>query len=346
MSQTDYMFPDAVSTEAIIGATDWTNPDNVKVSDDARATCPGKKSYWLKCLSYLGFAAAIPNTARIVGISVAIEGGLAGIDGGEMYLCYQGKRIGTDRAHNIQWNNIESTFIFGGSWDTWGLNLTVPMVESTTFGVHISFEGDGTGMALDGVAMSVTFIDVDDTEVQICSEALGKCGEPAITDLAGTDVRSKTCNLHYDSTRSTLLASHIWQFATVQAKLERSPMPPLFNWAYSYALPSNFLKTSDIWPEMAKYGISAGNVIHTNISDGYIRYIANILDPTLFTKDFREALVYKLALALHPALVDKIGSYQVLQKEALAMIRQAIHRGTVHQRPSKNTMDWTTELRI
>jgi hypothetical protein len=346
MSVSEYKFPDAVTTEAIDGATDWSDPNNVKASDDTYATCAAKKTYWLKCLSYLGFAAAIPSTARIVGIEVAIEGKPDGIEGGNVYLCYQGKRIGTNRAHDVEWNSVESTYIYGGSWDVWGLNLTVPMVESTTFGVHISLEGDGTTISVDGVCMQVTFIDEKDTEVQICSEALGKCGEPAITDIDGTDVRSKACKLHYDSTRSTLLSGHIWQFATVQAKLERSLMPPLFNWAYSYALPSNFLKTSDIWPEMAKYAISAGNVIHTNISDGYIRYIANMLDPTLFTRDFREALVYKLALALHPALVDKISSYQVLQKEALAMIRQAIHRGTVHQRPSKNTMDWTTEMRV
>ena len=346
MSVSEYKFPDAVTTEAISGATDWSDPNNVKASDDTYATCAAKKTYWLKCLSYLGFAGAIPNTARIVGIEVAIEGKPNGIKGGNVYLCYQGKRIGTNRAHNVEWNSIESAYVYGGSWDVWGLNLTVSMVKSTTFGVHISLEGDGTTISVDGVCMQVTYIDVDDTEVQICNEALGKCGEPAITTLAGTDVRSKVCALHYDSTRSTLLSSHIWQFATVQAKLERSLMPPLFNWAYSYTLPSNFLKTSDIWPEMAKYAISAGNVIHTNISDGYIKYIANMLDPTLFTRDFREALVYKLALALHPALVDKISSYQVLQKEALAMIRQAIHRGTVHQRPSRNTMDWTTEMRI
>jgi hypothetical protein len=346
MSVSEYKFPNVVSTEAIVGAVDWTDPDNVKASDDTYATCAGKKTYWLKCLSYIGFTAAIATTARIVGIEVAIEGKPDGIAGGEVYLCYKGKRIGTNRAHDVEWNSIESTYVYGGSWDVWGLNLTPAMVKDITFGVHIALEGDGTTISIDSVSMQVSFITIDDTEVQICNEALGKCGEPAITSLAGTDVRSKACALHYDSVRSTLLSSHIWQFATVQAKLERSPMPPLFNWAYSYELPSNFLKTSDIWPEMTKYAISAGNVIHTNISDGSIRYIANVIDPTLFTKDFREAFVYKLALALHPALVDKISSYRVLQKEALLMIRTTTHRGTVHQRPSRNTMDWTTELRI
>lgn len=346
MSQSDYKFPNTVTTEAIAGATDWANPDNVKVSDDTYATCAGKKSYWLKCLSYLGFAAAVPAAARIVGIEVAIEGKPDGIEGGNVYLCYQGKRIGTNRAHNVEWNNVESTYVYGGSWDVWGLNLTPAMVKATSFGVHISLESDGTTISVDGVTMQVTFIDANDTEVQICSEALGKCGEPAITDLAGTDLRSKTCNLHYNSVRSGLLANHIWQFATVYAKLERSLTAPLFNWAYSYDLPSNFLKTSDIWPEMAKYEIGAGNVIYTNISDGYIRYVADVIDPTLFTRDFREALIYKLALMLYPIIVDKITGYQVLQKEAFLMIKQATHRGTVHQKPSKNTFDWITEMRI
>jgi len=346
MSQSSYKFPDAVSTEAIDGATDWTTPDNVKASDDAWATCAAKKSYWLKCLSYLGFAAAVPAIARIVGVEVAIEGGMENIEDSQVYLCYQGKRIGTDRAHNVKWNSIESTFVHGGTYDVWGLALTPAIVKDTTFGVHIALKGNGSTIYVDGVSMQITYIDAEDTEVKICSEALGKIGEPVITDLAGADVRSKTCNLHYHSIRQMLLASHIWHFATVHCKCERALEPPTFNWAYAYQLPSNFLKTSDIWPEMGKYEIAAGGIIYTNISDGYIRYVADLIEPYLFSKDFREALIYKLALAMHPALVDKTTSYQVFQKEALLMIRQAIHRGTVHQKPSKNTHEWTTELRI
>lgn len=346
MPETTYKFPDAVSTEAIDGATDWTNPDEVKVSDDTYATCAGTKSYWLKCLSYLGFAAAIPAAARIVGVEVAIEGGLTGIEDSQIYLCYEGKRIGTDRAHNVEWNSVESTFIHGGSYDVWGLALTPAIVKSTSFGVHIAIKGDGSGISIDGVSVNITYIDAQDTEVQICNEALGKIGEPVITDLAGTDVRSKACNLHYHSIRRQLLTSHIWHFALVQAELEQALTPPVFNWAYTYALPSNFLKVSDIYPEIGKYAIGAGNIIHSNMTSGYIEYIADVIDPVLFTTDFKEALIYKLALALHPALVDKITGYQVLQKEAMVMIKQAIHRGTVHQRPSKNTFDWTAELRV
>ena len=346
MSVSDYKFPDVVSTEAIAGATDWTTPDEVKASDNTYATCTGKKSYWLKCLSYLGFTAAVPATARIVGVEVAIEGKLNNVEDNEIYLCYQGKRVGTNRAHNVEWNSVESTYIHGGSYDTWGLALTPVIVKSTSFGVHISCKGDGSTVYIDGVTVQITYLDTKDTEIKICCEALGKIGEPEITNLADTDVRSKACNLNYQSTRQALLSSHIWQFAVVYCELERSLTPPLFNWTYSYALPSNFLKTSDIWPEMSRYEIGAGNIIYTNISNGYIRYIADVIDPTLFSKDFRTALIYRLALALHPTLIDKITSYQVLQKEAFAMIRQATHRGTVHQKPSKNTHEWTTELRL
>lgn len=346
MSNSTYKFPNDVSTEAIAGATDWVNPDNVKASDDTNATCDGTKSYWLKCLSYLGFAAAIPATARIVGVQVLIEGGLTGIKGSEAYLCYKGERLGTDRGHNVGWFSVESSFMYGGSYDTWGLNLDPATVKDTSFGVHISIEGDGSTINIDSLTMQITFIEVDDTEVKICSEALGKIGEPPIIDLAGTDVRSMTCNLHYHSIRQMLLTSHIWQFAILYCKCERALTPPPFGWAYAYRLPSNFLKTSDIWPEMGKYEIVAGNVIYTDISDGSIRYITDVIDPLFFSKDFREALIYKLALTMHPALIDKSTTYQIFQKEALGMIRRAIHRGTVHQKPSRNTHDWTTELRI
>jgi hypothetical protein len=345
MSQTTYKFPDVVSTEAITNATDWTNPDEVKTSDDTNATCTSKKSYWLRCLSYLGFAAAIPATARIVGVEVAIEGGLVKIEDSQVYLCYKGKRIGTDRAHNVEWNALESTYVHGGSYDTWGLALTPAGVKDTSFGVHIALKGDGSTMYIDSVSMQITYIDAEDTEVQICNEALGRIGEPVITDLDGTDVRSKICKLFYNSMRNKLLEGHIWHFAVVHAKLEKALTPPLFNWAYAYALPSNFLKMSDIYPAIGRYEIGAGNVVYTNISDGYIEYVADMIDPALFSADFKEALIYKLALAMHPSLVDKTTSYQVLQREAAAVIRQAIHQGTIHQKPSKETFEWTTELR-
>jgi hypothetical protein len=345
MSQTDYKFPDAVSSETISNATDWTDPNNVKASDDTYAICTGKKSYWLKCLSYLGFS-TIPATARIVGVEVMVEGKSSGIEDSQFYLCYKGKRIGTDRAHNVEWNSVESLFLHGGSFDTWGLALTPAIVKDVTFGIHIALKGDGSTMSIDGVSMNITFIDAEDTEVQICNEALGRIGEPVITDLAGTDVRSKTCNLFYHSMRNKLMEGHIWHFAVVHAKLERALTPPLFNWAYAYALPSNFLKMSDIYPAIGKYEIGAGNVIYTNITDGYIEYVANMINPALFSNDFKEALIYKLALAMHPSLIDKTTSYQVLQKEAAIVIRKAIHQGTVHQKPSKETFDWTSELRI
>jgi hypothetical protein len=102
---------------------------------------------------------------------------------------------------------------------------------------------------------------------------------------------------------------------------------------------------SDIYPTIGKYEIGAGGVVYTNISDGYIEYVADMIDPTLFSADFKEALIYKLALAMHPSLVDKITSYQVLQKEAAVVIKQAIHQGTIYQKPSKETFDWTTEMR-
>jgi hypothetical protein len=185
MSQTDYKFPDAVSSETISNATDWTDPNNVKASDDTYAICTGKKSYWLKCLSYLGFS-TIPATARIVGVEVMVEGKSSGIEDSQFYLCYKGKRIGTDRAHNVEWNSVESLFLHGGSFDTWGLALTPAIVKDVTFGIHIALKGDGSTMSIDGVSMNITFIDAEDTEVQICNEALGRIGEPVITDLAGT----------------------------------------------------------------------------------------------------------------------------------------------------------------
>jgi len=344
-------YPTEVSTESVSGGTDWTDSNNVKLSDDAYATCDGEKSYWLKCCNFSDFAANIPTTARIVGLEVLIEGKSSGTTtDNEVYLCYKGERVGSNRAHSVNWTSIENTMTHGGSYDTWGLRLTADyilpciMVGDESFGVHISVKNDGSTASIDSVIMTVHYLETQDTEIQICNEALAKIGEPPIMSLSGTDARSKNCALNYSSIRQRLLTSHIWHFALVECELKQSLMPPAFGWAYSYDLPSNFLKVCEIYPSSAKYEIGAGNVIYTNTGDGYLKYVADVIDPTLFSFDFKEALVYKLALTLYPVLVDKATGYQVFQREATYAIQKAIHSGTVHQRPSKETFTWLSNL--
>jgi len=349
-------YPTEASTEAVSGGTDWSYPEGsslieaISTSNDIYATCSGEKSYWLKCSNF-GFDATIPVTARIVGLEVLIEGKSSGttIDN-EVYLCYKGERIGSNRAHSVEWTSIENIMVHGGSYDTWGLrlaaanDLTGIRVIFDSFGVHISVKNDGGTASIDSVEMVVHYLENQDTEIQICNEALAKIGEPPITSLEGTDARSKNCALSYSSIRQRLLTSHIWHFALVECKLKQSLMPPAFGWAYSFDLPSNFLKACEIYPSTAKYEIGAGNVLYTNTGDGYLKYVADVIDPALFSFDFKEALIYKLALALYPVLVDKATGYQVFQREATYAIQKAIHSGTVHQRPSKETFTWLTNL--
>jgi hypothetical protein len=163
--------------------------------------------------------------------------------------------------------------------------------------------------------------------VDVCNDALSIIGEPTITDIDGTDIRSTTCKANYGSICKRLLGAHDWYFASHRVQLNSAYDCPLFGWAYVYELPSNFLRILETYPPKAAYELGASNKIYMNEGVGYIKYISSIDDPSLFDINFRTALVYRLALVLHPCLVDKITSYQVLQKEAQYEIIRATRQG-------------------
>jgi hypothetical protein len=324
----------------------WTNPDNVKTSDDGYATATAGKTDWLEMQDF-DFA-ALPDTAKIVGAEVAIHCKGFHVKDDQVYLAYEGTAKGSNRAGCERWKNNENIHILGSSSDTWGWSLTPAIVKSQWFGINFcarAYDSAGGTAYIDYVTLTIYYENKTSIE-DICNDALSIIGEPAITDIDGTDSRSKICKLNYGSVCKRLLGAHDWLFASYRVQLNFAYNCPLFGWAYVYELPSNFLRMLETYPLEVAYELGAPNKIYMNEGTGYIKYIASVDDPALFDINFRTALVYKLALVLHPCLVDKATSRQVLQREAQYEIIRAISQGTIHQKHTKPAINWTSEMRI
>lgn len=141
------------------------------------------------------------------------------------------------------------------------------------------------------------------SETEICNRALIKLGEKTILSLDDDSKPARICNTLYEPTRDYVLRSHPWNFAIKRVQLARNTTDPVYDYAYSYKLPSDCLRviipSRDEWP----YGIEGRNLV-SDYPDSLIKYIARITDPNTFDASFTESLACKIAAEAAVSLTD------------------------------------------
>lgn len=176
------------------------------------------------------------------------------------------------------------------------------------------------------------------SDTEIANLALSRVGEKEeITDLSmANSLAAKQCRLHYARTRNALLRSHPWNFAVKRVALAATTSTPAFEYTYEFTLPTDCLKvirtsweatgwtTRDTlwagWDDYTPYRIE-GRKLLANESTCSIEYIAEITDVSQFDELFIEALSFKLALAVAPALTNNRSLIETLNQQAeMAML--------------------------
>ena len=139
--------PAAFSTDNSIGVYDYSIPGNTQHSDNSRSAAASLISilsgntYYLKVT---GFNFNIPWYASICGVNVEIESRATGliltasIRDQEVRLIKNGIISGNNYALATNWGSSDSYKSYGGSTDTWGLDLTPADVNDPDFGIAIS----------------------------------------------------------------------------------------------------------------------------------------------------------------------------------------------------------------
>lgn len=156
--------PASASNVAGIGI-DWSNPGNVTVSDNLRATASLLDGESTDRVRPTNFGFSIPSGSTIEGIQVEVERCRSAGTGTLKLNLVQLRTGGADKGASKSGENFTTACAseiyesFGGATDTWGSSWTAEQINATDFQSDVTcaaFPGDAT-CAIDHVRLTVTF---------------------------------------------------------------------------------------------------------------------------------------------------------------------------------------------
>lgn len=141
------------------------------------------------------------------------------------------------------------------------------------------------------------------TPTNIVNIALRRCGANRIGSLESDSSKEAIVARDlYQEARRDMLNSHTWNWAIKRVELDEADTPA-FGWDYAFALPDDFIRVisvhpyddeSSIIPYKLEFQDDADRVLVTNVDQVYLRYVADIEDPTVMSAAFRDTLAWRL----------------------------------------------------
>lgn len=130
------------TSDPSMGSEVWTRPENARASDDLYASANLATGNQTRALRATGFGFAIPDGAVIRGVVVEVEQSEllpgATIQNDQVRLVVSGGIQGENRAGGVL-TTEDDVQTYGSPTDTWVLTLTPSKVNSSDFGVALSY---------------------------------------------------------------------------------------------------------------------------------------------------------------------------------------------------------------
>lgn len=145
--------------------------------------------------------------------------------------------------------------------------------------------------------------------------SLSLIGASRISDIDDGSVNANHCKVFYPPLLDNCLRSAHWNFATGRAVLSPDVVPPLFEFAFSYQLPSDYLKMREynggtvnmsslvLWEGLwlRRYVIE-GQKLLSNEATPNIVYTRRESNPNLWAPDFYQMIMHWLGSFLANAI--------------------------------------------
>ena len=179
------------------------------------------------------------------------------------------------------------------------------------------------------------------TQSDCLNDALGQIGSARITAIDDGSVNANFCQLFYPTLRDGMLRGHFWNFALTWVELAQDAVLPTIGTAYSYELPSDFLRlkvyagsnpsssSSVFWVPGVRY-VSyykiEGTKLRTNDGSAFIQYVRRVENADEWDAEFYQAVCTRLAskLALAIRKDPKLSMGLLEQSEAFLSIAMSI----------------------
>lgn len=182
--------------------------------------------------------------------------------------------------------------------------------------------------------------------VQIANRALTKLGASRITSLQDDNKQARAILSCFDDLRDAELRAHRWSFAIIRTAIPALDTAPAYEFAYEYALPSDFLRLDMIdgrYPstvmdnyigaETAEYAIEGGKILTNIPAPLKIRYCRRIEDPSMWDVLFREALACRIAAEICEDLTQSNQKREMAWQEWKQAISEAVSVNAIERPP-------------
>jgi protocatechuate 3,4-dioxygenase beta subunit len=160
----------------------WNTPSNVLTQNGTSTTASLSSGNPLsQTLQITNFGFSIPTSSTITGVTARIRrqaDNASGVLDSTLKLVIGGLRTGNNKASGIAWTTSLSDFVYGGTTDLWGTNLTAAQVNATNFGLSLKVRntsGANRIASVDVVEITVSYTNI--LGVTTTSTASGKVGE-------------------------------------------------------------------------------------------------------------------------------------------------------------------------
>jgi len=173
------------------------------------------------------------------------------------------------------------------------------------------------------------------TETDLLNDALSQIGEVGIGSIDDGTTNANYCKTLYPALRDSILRSHHWNFAMVRVSLAQDVTPPVYEYAYSYTVPSDLLKlvayaggntsTSTIWTADGMRAVQLpfkveGRKLYSNDGTVWIQYVARVTNPSLWDALFYQTVSTWLASKLAMAITKDARKSSALLKQAMTVL--------------------------
>ena len=163
------------------------------------------------------------------------------------------------------------------------------------------------------------------TAIELCAAALVKIGARPFASFDETNAEATCARRLYPIARDLVLGLHPWTFTLAQARLTAEPDRPLADFAYSFALPADHLRTVSVGVAGRSRGIlyrAQGNRVLCDAAEIVLNYQRRVAESEL-PAFFVPLLVTRLAAEFCVPLTEGTSRAVDLYRLAEAELRTA-----------------------